>query len=85
MKLFFLKKRDRNIAFSLSKTFIFFLKGDIDMLVKSAKNVASAANFTVSNIAEPLRNISQEVDKTEITKGKSDLLNDAVQTGEFVL
>lgn len=77
-------KKDTNGASSLIKHFFFF-KDDIKILVESAKNATSASNSTVSNMTERLRNISQEVDKTEIRNWKPDILSDADQTGECVL
>lgn len=77
-------KKDTNGASSLIKHFFFF-KDDIKILVESTKNAASASNSTVSNVTERLRNISQEVDQTEIRNWKPDVLSDADQTGECVL
>lgn len=63
----------------------FFFKDDIAVLLESAKKAASASDFTVSNIAERLRNISQEMDNMDIRTGKLDLFSDADQMGEFIL
>lgn len=54
-------------------------------MVELAKRDASASNTTVTNIAERLINISQEVDKIEVKNGKMHLVSEAEQTGEFVL
>lgn len=64
---------------------VWFFKGDIVILVESAKNATSASNFTVNNIATRLKNISQEVDKMEPRKWQAAILNDADQMGECVV
>lgn len=76
-------RKDSNDASMSHETCSFFFKDDIKILVKSAKNAASASNSTVSDITERLRIVSQEVDKIEIGNWKT--FSNADQMGECVL
>ncbi|XP_063747588.1 uncharacterized protein LOC134869676 [Eleginops maclovinus] len=58
-------------------------KDDTGVSIESAKTVASASSFTVSNITQRLKNISQEVEKVTLTKvsmNLDDMLVDSDQT-----
>ncbi|XP_067453634.1 laminin subunit alpha-3 [Thunnus thynnus] len=55
-------------------------RNDSEVLIESAKTAASASNYTVSNVTERLKNISQELERItfhNVSLNVDDILNDS--------